>query len=133
MNKTEKRIRQELEIHRQQRDDARRLFETLDAKVRLLESLAGEAEARPAAPRLTITRRERTLRRLDAMATILAAAEPAGLGSSDLARRVSSELGEECSRGAIDDLLKRYRGRFERSASGDRWRPKQPGKEAAVG
>ena len=132
MNQTDKRIRSELEAKRKARDDARRRLDVLDAEVKLLEALIRDGDEEPEDAPATGGRRARTARRLDAMAAILATAGAAGMGAADMARRLS-ESDEPVTRGAVDDLLKRYTDRFERTPDGQRWRNKSGAREAAMG
>src|SRR5689334_12005097 len=132
MNQTDKRIRQELEAKRKARDEARRRLDVLEAEVRLLETFVREAGDEPADAPKGGGRKARTALRLDAMATILATAGATGAGAADLARRLS-ETGDTITRGAVDDLLKRYTDRFERTPDGQRWRNKSGAREAAMG
>jgi len=122
MNQTDKRIRQELEARRRSRDELRRKLEVVEGEVRLLELLTGDGASEPTDATRETGRKARTRRRLDAMAAILRDAGATGLGASDLAKRLTEATGEPSTRGAVDDLLKRYTSLFAKTPVGDKWR-----------
>lgn len=126
MNQTDRKIAQALDAKRQARDDMRRKLDLLEAEIRALESVAADSPEF-GAPSGKGTRKARTERRLRALREILDGFEPKGLGVSDLTRKLVGETGEQATRGAVDNLLKRYTDHFYQTEDGARWRPKLSG------